>query len=87
MVIFTFTANTIDFFVYDFVYLSFHFVIPEIWYNKHRYNKDFYENSGITKMYNHTMRKTSGITKNSITNVFEILAGITKNWEKIVKKV
>ena len=69
----------IDFFVFDFVYLSFHFVIPEFWYIKQRYNKDFYDKPGVTKIYNHSIWKTSGITKNSITNVFEILAGLTKN--------
>ena len=58
-----------------------------MWYNKRRYNKDFYEKPGITKMCNHTFRKMPGITKNGITNVFEILAGITKNWKKMVKKV
>ena len=62
-------------------------VIAEMWYNKPKHNKDFYENPGISKMYNHTFWKTSGITKNSITNVFDFLVGITKNCKKIVKKV
>ena len=58
-----------------------------MWYNKHRYNKDFYEKLGITKRYNNIFQKTPGISKNGITNVFEILPGITKNFKKMVKKV
>ena len=90
MTIFAYVSYTIDIFVFefDFVYLSFHLVIYlKCGITNGRYNKDFYEKPGITKICNHTFWKTSGITKNGITNVFEILAGITKNWKKIVKKV
>ena len=76
-----------DIIIFDLAYFSFHLVISEMWYNKHRYNKDFYEKLGITKRYNNIFQKTPGISKNGITNVFEILPGITKKFKKMVKKV
>ena len=61
-------------------------VIAEMWYNKPKFKKDFYENPDISKMYNHTFWKTSGITKNSITNVFDFLVGIPKKLQKNSQK-